>query len=91
MKETLSLTFDIQAALLSALKPAWIEHPGLAIQLATRFASLRLATEVRSLLLRYPERALEEPDALQVLIGASLPTDVLFQLKVISEGPNNQA
>ena len=72
----------IKAVLSSVLTTAWIEHPGLAIQLTTRFASLKLASDVRSLLLRFPERALGEPDALQILIGASLPTDVSFQLKV---------
>ena len=58
--------------------------------MTTRFASLRLASDVRSLLLRSPERALGEPDALQILIGASLPTDVSSQLKVDHHLPNLQ-
>ena len=73
---------SIKAILSSILTTAWVENPGLAVQLTTRFASLKLANDVRSLLLKYPERALGEPDALQILIGASLPTDVSFQLKV---------
>lgn len=71
------------AVLSSVLTTAWAEHPGLAVQLISRFASLKLANDVRSLLLRFPERALGEPDALQILIGASLPTDVSFQLKYL--------
>ena len=72
----------LQATLSAALKTAWAENPRLAVQLASRFASPKLANEVRSLLLRHPERAIDEPDALQILIGASLPTDMSFQLKV---------
>ena len=71
-----------QAILSSVLSTAWIEHPGLAIQLTARFASPKLASDVRSLLLRFPERATEESDALQILIGPSLPTDVSVQIKV---------
>ena len=75
---------QIQATLSTVLKAAWTENPRLAVQLTSRFTSARLATEVRSLFLRYPERAIEEPDTLQILIGASLPTDLSFQLKVCS-------
>ena len=71
-----------QATLSAALKTAWAENPKLAVQLTGRFASTRLADEVRALLLRYPELAIEEPDALHILIGPSLPTDVSSQLKV---------
>lgn len=69
------------ATLSAVLKTAWVEHPGLAIQLTTRFASQKLANDVRSLLLKNPERAIGEPDALQILIGPSLTTDISFQLK----------
>lgn len=71
------------AILCNLLKTAWTEHPGLAIQLTTRFASAKLANDVRTLLLRYPEKAIGEPDALQILIGPSLPSDVSFQLKYL--------
>ena len=59
-----------------------MEDSGLAVQLATRFQSLRLTNDVRRLLLMYPERGLAEPDALQILLGPSLPGDVHSQLKV---------
>ena len=71
-----------QSVLSNVLKTAWAEHPSLAVHLKSRFASPKLANDVRFLLLKYPERALEEPDALQILIGPSLPLDVSFQLKV---------
>ena len=59
-----------------------MESTKLAVQLTKRFTSVRLADEVRGLLLRYPERAVDEPDALQILLGASLSPDISFQLKV---------
>jgi len=71
------------AVLSSVLETAWIEHPSLAIQLTTRFASTKLASDVRSLLLRQPQRAIEEPEALQILIGSSLPADVSLQLNYL--------
>ena len=71
------------ASLCSLLKTAWTEQPGLAIQMTNRFASAKLASEVRSLLLRYPEQAIGEPDALQILVGSSLPNDISFQLKYL--------
>jgi phosphatidylinositol 4-kinase len=61
---------------------AWDESPGLALQLIKRFPFPRLVTELRWLLLNYPQRAMDEPDALQILLGSSLPNDVTFQLKV---------
>lgn len=64
------------------LKVAWAESASLAVQLAVRFQSLRLNNEVRALLLHNPEKALDEPDALHIMLGSSLPQDVSFQLKV---------
>ncbi len=63
---------------------AWLENPSLAIQLCARFQSPRLRDDVRSLLSIYPERALDEPDALQILLGPSLEADMTSQLKVIT-------
>ncbi|KAL9101623.1 MAG: hypothetical protein Q9163_003142 [Psora crenata] len=71
------------ATLLTLLKTAWVENPRLAVQLTSRFASAKLATEVRSLLLSCPDGAIEEPDTLQILIGPSLPADVSSQLKYL--------
>lgn len=64
---------------------AWSENPSLAIQLSNRFQSPRLDREVRSLLLNFPQKAIEEPEALIILLEDSLPSDVNFQLKVIFE------
>lgn len=71
------------ATLCSLVRTAWAEHPGLAIQMTSRFASEKLANDVRTLLLRYPDSAIPEPDALQILIGPSLPSDISFQLKYL--------
>ncbi|KAL8906073.1 MAG: hypothetical protein Q9207_002257 [Kuettlingeria erythrocarpa] len=71
-----------ESHLLTLLSVAWAEHASLAVQLVTRFQSLRLTNDVRRLLLLHPDAALDEPDALQVLLGPSLPSDVNSQLKV---------
>lgn len=66
------------------VKVAWAENPSIAVHLTTRFPrSQALATDVRSLILRDPERAISEPDALYVLLGPSLPNDVKSQLKYL--------
>lgn len=72
----------LQSHLLALLNTAWAEDASLAVQLVTRFQSLRLTNDVRRLLLMYPEKALAEPDALQIILGPSLPSDVNSQLKV---------
>lgn len=79
-------TDNLKSHLLAYLNTAWTEEPRLAVQLATRFQSLRLTNDVRRLLLMYPEKALVEPDALQILLGPSLPSDVNVQLKVCQYG-----
>lgn len=71
------------AMLSSVLKTAWTESPSLTIQLTARFSSTKLLRDVRSLLLNQPQRALDDPAALQILIGPSLPTDVSLQLKYL--------
>ncbi|KAF2454789.1 hypothetical protein BDY21DRAFT_351610 [Lineolata rhizophorae] len=72
-----------EAALCSSLKTAWTENPALAIQLARRFSFPKLKADVRWLLLNFPTKALWEPDALELLLGPSLPDDVHFQLKYL--------
>ncbi|KAL8836371.1 MAG: hypothetical protein Q9170_002944 [Blastenia crenularia] len=72
-----------ESHLLGHLDTAWAEDPSLAVQLATRFQSLRLTNEVRRLLLMHTEKALAEPDALQMFLGPSLPSDVNSQLKYL--------
>ncbi|KAF2842827.1 hypothetical protein M501DRAFT_32254 [Patellaria atrata CBS 101060] len=71
------------AALSAVLKTAWAENPTLAVQLANRFQSANLKREVRWLVLNFPEKVLHIPDALEVLLGPSLPNDVSFQLKYL--------
>lgn len=72
-----------EASITPLLTTAWIENPKIAVQVATRFHSDRMAREVRTLLMKQPEKALNEPDALHILIGASLPSDLKSQLKYL--------
>ena len=72
-----------QAAITSHLKTAWAENPAIAIHMVKRFQSPRLTTEVRWQVLNFPHKVLDQPDALEILLGSGLPADVSFQLKVI--------
>ncbi|EFR01804.1 phosphatidylinositol 4-kinase STT4 [Nannizzia gypsea CBS 118893] len=65
------------------LRLAWNENPSLALQLGSRFPSAKLRSDIRWLLLNFPEKALKEPNALEILLGPSLPEDVSFQLKYL--------
>ncbi|KAK5133665.1 hypothetical protein LTR08_007519 [Meristemomyces frigidus] len=68
----------------SLLTTAWNEDPRIAVQLVTRFPhSDRLRGEIRSYLLREPDKAIDEPDALQIMLGSSLPADLKVQLKYL--------
>jgi phosphatidylinositol 4-kinase len=64
------------------LKTAWAENPAIAVHLVKRFQSQRLVTEVRWQVLNFPHKVINEPDALEILLGSQLPGDVSFQLKV---------
>lgn len=64
------------------LKIAWAENASLAVHLALASHSQRVQSEVRSKLLKSPQLALDEPEALQLMLGNTLPGDVSFQLKV---------
>ena len=64
------------------VRTAWKQDPRLAVRLTSRFSSERLYGEVRNLLRAHPERLVDEPDALHILIGASLPPDLSSQLRV---------
>jgi phosphatidylinositol 4-kinase len=55
------------------------------MQLAARFPSAKLQTDIRWLLLNFPFQAVDEPDGLDILFGSSLPSDVSFQLKVCNQ------
>ena len=65
------------------MRTAWTENPALAIELIARFPSAKLHKDVRWLLMNFPDRAISEPEAVQVLLGDTLPSDISFQLKVI--------
>ncbi|QSZ35332.1 hypothetical protein DSL72_008202 [Monilinia vaccinii-corymbosi] len=73
----------IDATLLPLVRTAWNESPSLAIQLVSRFPSMRLHHDVRLLLLQFPDKAISEPEAVYVLLGDSLPSDVAFQMKYL--------
>lgn len=81
----------MQAMLSTSLKTAWEENAALAIRLNSRFRSTALTSELRGLLLKFPERAISEPDALPILLGDSLPDDLSSQLKVMPDGVVKQA
>jgi phosphatidylinositol 4-kinase len=68
----------------SLLRIAWAESPSLALQIAARFPSEKIRNDVRWLLLNFPEKALNEPESLEIMFGSSLPPDISFQLKVCS-------
>ncbi|KAK3715278.1 Phosphatidylinositol 4-kinase stt4 [Vermiconidia calcicola] len=69
---------------LPLLHAAWAVDPRLAVQLGVRFSnSNQLTSEVRGYLLRQPEKVIDEPDALYLLLGSSLPSDVKEQLKYL--------
>lgn len=66
------------------LQAAWAEDPRIVVQLATRFpTSQKLIAEIRSYLLKQPEKVIVESDALYTLLGSSLPDNVKVQLKYL--------
>ncbi|KAJ5854603.1 hypothetical protein N7534_007146 [Penicillium rubens] len=65
----------------SLLRLAWAENAGLAIQMAARFPSPKMQADVRSLILSFPEKVIEEPSALEIMFDNCLPIDVGSQLK----------
>lgn len=70
-------------ALVPLLRTAWSTDARIAVQLVARFPSEPLRHAVRFLLLNFPERAIGEADALELLLGPILPPDVSFQLKYL--------
>ncbi|KAF3924761.1 hypothetical protein AA313_de0210069 [Arthrobotrys entomopaga] len=69
--------------LVSLLQTAWNENPALAIQMIARFPSKRFETEVRKMMLAYPEKVVKIPEALYYILGDKLPLDVNFQLRYL--------
>lgn len=76
-----------QGAILPLIRTAWAESPSLAIELCVRFQSARVHKEVRTLLLSSPEKAINDPEALSIMLGTSLPSDLPTQLKVRLQSP----
>ncbi|GAB7357443.1 hypothetical protein MBLNU459_g8368t1 [Dothideomycetes sp. NU459] len=72
-----------EAAIASLIKTAWQESPKLAVQLAYRYPSAQVQAQVRWQLVNFPEKALGDPDALQLMLGSALPGDISFQLKYL--------
>ncbi|KAF2759256.1 hypothetical protein EJ05DRAFT_339209 [Pseudovirgaria hyperparasitica] len=73
----------IEGDLSKMVKVAWAENPALAVHLASRFQVPGIHQQVRWQILNFPEKVLEEPEALEILLGSSLPNDVIFQLKYL--------
>ncbi|KAF3937618.1 hypothetical protein ABW19_dt0205605 [Dactylella cylindrospora] len=69
--------------LVSVLQVAWNESPSLALQMIGRFPSKRYETEVRKLMLLYPEKVVKIPEALYYILGDKLPLDFNFQLRYL--------
>lgn len=69
--------------ILRLVRTAWEISPSLAVHLTARFRSAKVHKEVRVLLLNFPEKAIEEPDALPILLDNALQNDVSFQLKYL--------
>lgn len=76
-----------QASLLPLVRTAWAESPSLAIELVSRYSFPNVNSEVRWLLLNFPEKAIDEPEALPILLGGELPADARAQLKVRPSQP----
>ncbi|KAF9730815.1 hypothetical protein PMIN06_009193 [Paraphaeosphaeria minitans] len=70
-------------AVTAHLKTAWEENPSIAVHLPKRFQNQRLNTDVRFQILNFPQRVLDEPDGIEILLGRQLPSDVTFQLKYL--------
>ncbi|TQV95772.1 hypothetical protein V2A60_000947 [Cordyceps javanica] len=70
-------------ALLPLVRTAWYQDPAIAVELATRFHYPRLRSDVRRLILTSPEKVIDEPEAIPLLIGSQLPDDVKSQLKYL--------
>jgi phosphatidylinositol 4-kinase len=65
------------------LPAAWQEDPAIAVQLTHRFQSSRLSQDIRRLICSYPEKVVDIPDALQIMLGDSLSPKLSFQLRYL--------
>lgn len=67
----------------ATLKAAWLEGASLAIQIADRFSSWSITRELRNLLLKDSTRAIDEPQALKIMLSSSIPADAEAQMKYL--------
>lgn len=84
LRQIETFLIEYQASVTTHLKTAWDENPAIAVHLPKRFQNARLNAEVRFQVLNFPQRVLDEPDAIEILLSNQLPADVTFQLKVSS-------
>ena len=67
----------------SLVRTAWAADPALAIQLVSRFTNDQTRRDVRFLLMNQPEKALDEFNAVDLLLGDGLSSNLSFQLKYL--------
>lgn len=72
-----------ESALLPLIRTAWNQDPAIAVELATRFQYPRLQSDIRRMILNAPEKVIDEPEAIPLMIGSQLPDDVRAQLKFL--------
>ncbi|KAH8148148.1 uncharacterized protein LAJ45_07912 [Morchella importuna] len=65
------------------LPAAWHENPAIAVQLSKRFQSPRLEQDIRRLVTTYPEKVVDQPDAVQIMMGDKIASGLGFQLKYL--------
>ncbi|KAL7274544.1 Phosphatidylinositol 4-kinase stt4 [Rhizina undulata] len=65
------------------LQTAWHESPALALQLVRRFQSPRLEADVKRLISMYPEKVVDLPEALQIMLGDKISNNLGPQLKYL--------
>ncbi|KAK5096611.1 phosphatidylinositol-4- kinase [Lithohypha guttulata] len=80
---TTTLDTSAHATVAALARVAWAESPSLAIQLVKRFPSEQLSRDVRFLLCNFPDKAIQDPAAVDLLLGDVLPSDLSFQLKYL--------
>jgi len=68
----------------SLLGAAWSDDPRIVVQLACRFPKAeRLQFDVRHYIMHAAAEVIDEPDALNVMLGSALPSDVQTQLRYL--------
>ncbi|KAI0136411.1 phosphatidylinositol 3 [Xylariales sp. AK1849] len=73
----------LEVSLNPLIRTAWTESPSLAIELVSRFSFPSVHNDVRWLLMNFTAKAVDEPEALPILLQGALPVDVRDQLKYL--------